>query len=139
MPASLIKLFITASASAPVASGGAVTTNVVPAVSRFAAAVTAPMIAGNVTTIPAAGFVNDNGDAITDLPAPPANGYLNVHVNGMMQEANLSVLTTASLVINTVDIPVGAPVVLEVADFSNTTSTITTPPVISIPDIDIIV
>ncbi|TYP69790.1 DUF4183 domain-containing protein [Paenibacillus methanolicus] len=139
MPASLIKLFIAASATAPVASGGAVTTSVLPAVFRFVATVTAPMIAGGVTTIPAAGFVNDNGDAITDLPAPPVNGYLNVYVNGMMQEANLSSLTTASLVINTIDIPVGAPVVLEVADFSNTTSTITTPPVISVPDIDIIV
>ncbi|MCD1261494.1 DUF4183 domain-containing protein [Paenibacillus athensensis] len=137
MPVSLIKPYITAVASAPVATGGTVETTVSPAVTRFVAVIDAGMIGATDTTIPAASFVDDDGNAITDLPAPPTDGYYNVYVNGMLQEGGLSALTTAELTLATIAIPEGAPVVLEVADFSNTTSAITVEPTISAPIITI--
>lgn len=138
MPASLIKLYVVATASAPVATGGAVTTEVNPAVTRYAAVLTGGMITTD-TTIPAASFSDDNGDAITDLPSPPTDGYYNVYVNGVLQEGGLSTLTTASLVLATTQTVAGTPVVLEVADFSSVTSTITTEPTISAPTITVTV
>ncbi|MDU0203065.1 MULTISPECIES: DUF4183 domain-containing protein [Paenibacillus] len=138
MAASLIKLFVTATASAPVATGGTVETTVDPAVTRYSAVLTAGMITTD-TTIPAASFLDDNGNAITDLPAPPTDGYYNVYVNGVLQVAGLSTLTTASLVLATTATTAGAPVVLEVSDFSNTTSDITVEPTISAPTITVIV
>jgi hypothetical protein len=140
MAASLIKLHITAElANAPVASGGVVTTTVDPAVTRFNAYLTSGMIGGTVTTILAEEFLDDNGNQVVvdSLPGVPADGYFNVYVNGVLQEAGLSTLTTASLVLSTNLASVGTPVVLEVADFSNTSSTITTPQTISAPTIDV--
>ncbi|NOU63361.1 DUF4183 domain-containing protein [Paenibacillus sp. LMG 31461] len=140
MAASLIKLFITAAlANAPVASGGVVTTTVDPAVTRFNAVITGGMIGGAVTTIPADDFLDDNGNPVdaNSLPAVPTDGYINVYVNGVLQQEGLSTLTTASLVLATILATAGTPVVLEVADFSNTDSTITTPQTISAPAIDV--
>ncbi|WP_157256889.1 hypothetical protein [Paenibacillus sp. Soil750] len=50
----------------------------------------------------------------------------------------MSTLTTASLVLSTILAAAGTPVVLEVADFSNTISDISTPQTISAPTIDVI-
>lgn len=138
MAASLIKLFVTATASVPVATGGTISTTVDPAVTRFNAFITAGMITTD-TTILAASFLDDNGDPIVALPAPPTDGYYNVFVNGVLQEGGLSTLTTASLVLATTAAVAGTPVVLEVADFSTTSSTITVEPTISAPDITITV
>lgn len=138
MPASLIKLYVSATASAPTATGGTVTTTVDPGVTRYSASVTSGMI-GTDTTIPAASFVDDSGTAVTDLPAPPTDGYFNVYVNGVLQQGGLSTLSTTNLVISTTAITAGTPVVLEVADFSNTTSDIATEPTISAPDITVTV
>ncbi|MNP53417.1 hypothetical protein D3C76_1478940 [compost metagenome] len=90
------------------------------------------------TTIPAASFLDDADAAVVALPAITAADYINVYINGMLQQGALSTLTTASLVLDTTDIAVGVPIVLEVANFTNTTSTITTPPTISAPTITII-
>ncbi|WP_314004195.1 DUF4183 domain-containing protein [uncultured Paenibacillus sp.] len=139
MAASLIKLYVAATASAPVATGGAVTTTVDPNVTRFNATIAAGMIGATDTTIPAASFSDDNGNAVTNLPSTPANGYINVYVNGLLQEAGLSTLSTTQLVLSTTAAPAGVPVVLEVSDYSNTTSAITTEPTISAPTITITV
>jgi hypothetical protein len=138
MVASLIKLFVTATASAPIATGGTVETTVDPAVTRYNTTLTAGMIGAN-TTILAADFLDDNGDAVTVLPAPPTDGYYNVYVNGVLQQGGLSTLTSASLVLATNATTAGTPVVLEVSDFSNTTSDITVEPDISAPIITITV
>lgn len=140
MAASLIKLFITAAlANAPVASGGVVTTTVDPEVTRYNAVLTVGMIGGTETTILAEDFLDDNGDPVVanSLPAVPTDGYINVYVNGVLQQEGLSTLTTASLVLDTILAVAGTPVILEVADFSNTTSAITTPQTISAPAIDV--
>ncbi|OCT16606.1 hypothetical protein A8709_07975 [Paenibacillus pectinilyticus] len=138
MAASLIKLFISASSSAPTATGGTVTTTVDPNVTRFNAVLTGGMITTD-TTIPAASFFDDNGDPVVALPAVPTDGYINVYVNGVLQEGGLSTLTTTSLVLDTTLAVAGTPVVLEVADFSSTSSTITVEPTISAPTITITV
>ncbi|THF77278.1 DUF4183 domain-containing protein [Cohnella fermenti] len=139
MAASLIKLFITATASAPTATGGEIETTVSPNVTRFNATIAGGMIAGGNTTIPAASFLDDDGGTVTDLPAQPTDGYINVYVNGVLQEGGLSTLSTTQLVLSTVDIEEGTPVVLQVSDYSSTTSTITVEPTISAPTITIVV
>lgn len=136
MAASLIKLFVSASSSAPTATGGTVSTTVDPAVTRYAAVLTGGMITTD-TTIPAASFSDDNGDPVVALPTIPTSGYINVYVNGVLQEAGLSTLTTASLVLDTILAVAGTPVVLEVVDFSTTSSTITVEPTISAPTITV--
>ena len=134
----VIKPVFTAVASAPVASGGEVTTVITPTVSRYFATLTADMIGATETTIPADSFLDDADAPITDLPELTTTDYLNVYINGVLQQASLSTLTTASLVLDTVDLTPGIPVMIEVGSFSNVVSTITTPPTISAPTITII-
>ncbi|MBP1962544.1 DUF4183 domain-containing protein [Paenibacillus aceris] len=83
--------------------------------------------------------MDDGGNAVVALPAPPTDGYYNVYVNGVLQEGGLSTLTTASLVLATTAAVAGTPVVLEVADFSTASSTITVEPTISAPTITVVV
>ncbi|MGZ7441181.1 DUF4183 domain-containing protein [Paenibacillus sp. TH7-28] len=133
----VVKPVFTATASVPVATGGAVTTTVTPTVSRFFATITAAMIGATDTTIPAASFVDDADGAVTALPALTGSDFFNVYVNGVIQQQSLSTLTTASLVLATTDISVGVPVQLEVNSFGDVTSTISTQPTISAPTITI--
>ncbi|CAN7582048.1 DUF4183 domain-containing protein [Paenibacillus sp. LjRoot56] len=84
-------------------------------------------------------FLDDNGNQVVvdSLPGVPADGYFNVYVNGVLQEVGLSTVTIASLVLSTILAAAGTPVVLEVADFSNTISDISTPQNISAPTITV--
>lgn len=134
----VVKPVFTAVSTAPVASGGAVTTTISPAVTRFFTTITAGMIGATDTTIPAASFVDDTNAAITAIPALTASDYFNVYINGVIQQESLSTLSTASLVLDTVDVAAGVPVQLEIGSFGGVSSTITTPPTISAPTITII-
>ncbi|MBW7474758.1 DUF4183 domain-containing protein [Paenibacillus oenotherae] len=134
----VIKPVYTAISTAPVATGGVVTTTVNPVVSRFFATITAGMIGATDTTIPAASFIDDAEDPVTTLPALTADDYANVYVNGVLQQSSLSTITTTELVLGATDISVGVPVLLEIASFTNTSSNITTQPTISAPTITII-
>lgn len=134
----VIKPVYTATSTAPIASGGVVTTTVNPVVTRFFAVIDAGMIGATDTTIPAASFVDDDDNPVTTLPALTAVDYDNVYINGVLQQSSLSTLTTTDLVLATTEIGVGVPVMLEVTSFSNTTSDLTTPPTISAPTITII-
>ncbi|TKH45887.1 hypothetical protein C1I60_05445 [Paenibacillus terrae] len=133
----VIKPVYTAVATAPVSSGGVVTTTVSPVTTNFFATVTAGDIAGGVTTLLAASFVDDANAPVVALPTLSADDYFNVYVNGVLQQASLSTLTPASLVLATTDISVGVPVTLAVASFGNTASSITTQPTISAPTVTI--
>lgn len=134
----VIKAVFTAVASAPVATGGEITTSVTPSTTRYFATLTAGMIGAAETTLPAASFVDDEDAAITAFPALTGSDYYNVYINGVMQQSSLSELSTASLVLATVDLNPGVPVQVEIASFSGVTSTLTTPPDISAPTITII-
>ncbi|NEU30290.1 DUF4183 domain-containing protein [bacterium LRH843] len=117
MPAELIKLFI-------VGNSQNVDTQITPDVQRFVATVTADMITTN-TVIPATAFSDDSGTALAadGLPdiAADTDVYFNVYINGVLQQGELSTLTPAELTIDTVDILVGTPVVLEVVQITGTT------------------
>ncbi|MTH54391.1 DUF4183 domain-containing protein [Bacillus mangrovi] len=123
MPAELIKLVLSAANTVTGDVTVSTTTDVSPVISRYAANVTALMILGGVTTIPAASFRDDNGDPVPagGLPVPDASSAFNVFVNGVLQQGELSTLTANSLAINA-GILLGVPVVLEFQDFSNVTS-----------------
>lgn len=135
MAAFLIKLHITATASQQTLSGGVVTTTVTPAVTRFSATVTAAMIGTGTTTIGDTSFFDDTGTAVAagGLPGVPARGFVNVYVNGVLQQGGMvTSFTSTQLVLATDLIPENVPVVLEVVDTSNAgSSTITTEPTVS--------
>ncbi|WP_018752501.1 DUF4183 domain-containing protein [Paenibacillus sanguinis] len=133
----VVKPVFNAVASAPVASGGEVTTTVTPTVTRYFATLTADMIGATDTTIPASSFVDDADGQVTDLPALTGSDYFNVYINGVIQQASLSTLSTASLVLDTTDLFAGIPVQLEIGNFGDVSSAITTPQTISAPTITI--
>ncbi|WP_068504714.1 DUF4183 domain-containing protein [Paenibacillus kribbensis] len=133
----IVKPVFTAVASAPVASGGAVTTTISPTSTRFFATITAGMIGATETTIPAASFVDDANAPVVNLPTLAATDTSNYYVNGLVQQSSLFTLSTASLVIDSTDISVGVPVVIEISNFSGTASTISTQPTISAPTVTI--
>ncbi|WP_127592265.1 DUF4183 domain-containing protein [Paenibacillus lautus] len=134
----VIKPIIIAVATPPVATGGTITTTVTPTVARYFALITEAMIGADSITMPATSFVDDAEAPVTAFPALTGTEYFNVYINGMLQQLALSTLTTASLVLDTTDVPAGIPVLLEIASFTNTTSAITTQPTISAPVITII-
>ncbi|MBU5673424.1 DUF4183 domain-containing protein [Paenibacillus brevis] len=134
----VIKPYFTAVSSAPVATGGTVTTVITPDSARFLAIIDAGMIGATDTTIAAASFVDDADAPVTALPDLGTSDYFNVYINGTIQQASLSTLTTASLVLDTTDLIAGVPVVLEVVSLAGVTSDMTTPPDISAPTITII-
>ncbi|ALA43366.1 MULTISPECIES: DUF4183 domain-containing protein [Paenibacillus] len=134
----IIKPVFTAVATAPVSTGGAIATTVAPATTRFFATITAGMIGATETTVPAASFVDDADAPVVALPTLTATDSSNFYINGVIQQSSLFTLTTASLVIASVDITPGVPVVIEITDFSGTTSIIATQPTISAPTVTII-
>lgn len=129
----VIKPVYTAVASAPVATGGVISTSVTPEVTRYFATITADMIGAVSTTMPAASFVDDADAAITAFPALTGTDYSNVYINGVLQQSSIGTLTTAQLVLNTTEVPAGVPILVEISSFADTTSTITTQPTISAP------
>ncbi|APB70150.1 DUF4183 domain-containing protein [Paenibacillus polymyxa] len=133
----IVKPVFTAVATAPVSTGGAVTTTVTPTTTRFFATITAGMIGATVTTIPAASFVDDANAPVVNLPTLTANDTSSYSVNGLVQQSSLFTLSTTSLVIDSTDISVGVPVIIEISNFSGTASTISTQPTISAPTITI--
>ncbi|MDQ0270106.1 DUF4183 domain-containing protein [Cytobacillus purgationiresistens] len=134
----IIKPVYTVVATAPVASGGTISTTVNPSVSRYFATITAGMIGATDTTIPAASFVDDADAPVVALPDITTDSYYNMYVNGVLQQSSVSTLTTADLVIDATNIPVGVPILLEVSSFADSTSTMTTQPSISAPEVTII-
>lgn len=134
----VVKPVFNAVSTAPVASGGEVTTTVTPTVTRYFATLTAGMISETDTTIPAASFVDDADGPVTDLPTLTGSDYFNVYINGVIQQASLSTLSTASLVLDTIELFAGIPVQLEIGSFGDVTSAITTPQTISAPTITIL-
>ncbi|QYK68757.1 MULTISPECIES: DUF4183 domain-containing protein [Paenibacillus] len=133
----IVKPVFTAVATAPVSTGGAITTTVTPTTTRFFATITAGMIGATETTIPAASFVDDANAPVVNLPTLTATDTSNYSVNGLVQQSSLFTLSTASLVIDSTDISVGVPVIIEISNFSGTASTISTQPTISAPTITI--
>lgn len=122
MPLQIMKLAIAASTT--------VTTS--PDVTKFFYTLTSTLTGPTTLTIDAADFFDDTGTAVTTLPALTANNsYFNVYINGVLQMEGLSVYTpgattVGSLAVNVPagsDLLVGSPIVLEIVNFTPTSTT----------------
>jgi hypothetical protein len=127
MALKLMKLLVTAST----------TTNAVPTNTRFFYDTTAGTAAGATLTIDAADFLQDDGTAVTALPALSANNsYFNVYINGVLQMDDISTYTPGATTVGSLaiavpaggdSIPVDTPIVLEVVNYApSSTTTVTT-------------
>lgn len=125
MAASLIKPFVSISNTVGGTISTTTTTNVDANMKRYASTVTAGMISGSDTVLPAESFSDDNGDLLNAGGLVlPVDGYYNVYINGILQQEGLSVLTVNDLTVSAV-LTVGVPVIVEVGDFAGTTSSST--------------
>lgn len=134
MPPSLIKLYVAASSTVSGTVSTVTTTTVSDAVTRFVAIVTAAMIAGGTTTVPDTSFVDDAGNPVPtgSLPLPSAGGYVNVYINGVLQESSLTSWTASGLSIASAAIAEGTPVVVEVHNYDGTASVSTSTPSLTV-------
>ncbi|WP_068777075.1 DUF4183 domain-containing protein [Paenibacillus sp. FJAT-26967] len=136
MPPSLIKLFVTASSVVAGTVTTVTTTTVDDNVRRYHAVVTLGMINGTAgtTTIPDTSFLDDSGTAVAAgaLPVLPAGGYYSLYINGVLQEGDLSALSTTELVIVSAALLPGTPVIIETHDYSGTTSASASTPALTV-------
>jgi hypothetical protein len=113
------------------------TTQTAPSDTRFFYETTSETAAGTTLTIDAADFLQDDGTAVTTLPALETNNsYFNVYINGVLQMNGISTYTPGitgegSLAIAVPagggSIPTGTPIILELVNFNPTsTTTVTT-------------
>lgn len=125
LAASLIKPFISISNTVGGTISTTTTTDVDANMKRYASTVTAGMISGSDTVLPAESFSDDNGDPLNAGGLVlPVDGYYNVYINGILQQEGLSVLTVNDLTVSAV-LTAGVPVIIEVGDFAGTTSSST--------------
>lgn len=134
MPASLIKMYITATATAPTATGGSVSTTVSSTSQQVVALASAGTVTGTTLTILATAFVDGSGDPVTQFPTN--SGFYSLYVNGVLQQEGLSTLTTSQISIEDGDqIATSSPIVIQfVASTGNSTYT---DPTISAPTITV--
>ncbi|MFP3669596.1 DUF4183 domain-containing protein [Priestia sp. SIMBA_032] len=99
----------------------ATATSVAPTPARFTAIVTAPMVVGLTTTVPAGSFIDENGTALTVLPTLTSNSYATVYVNGVVQPTSAYILSPTDLALDD-DVTVGAPVTLEIVTHTATST-----------------
>jgi Domain of unknown function (DUF4183) len=127
MALQLMKLLVTATST--------VTTDPLP--EKFFHVTTGITLPGATLSIDTADFFDDAGAAATDLPVLATdNSFYNVYINGVLQMQGISVYTPGATTIGSLDITVpagigsillGTPIVLEVVNFTPTsTTTITT-------------
>ncbi|NHN31697.1 DUF4183 domain-containing protein [Paenibacillus agricola] len=122
MPVPYLKLYLTATNTVVGSVDVTTTTDVDAAVSRYSATVIVGMIAGGITTIPATAFIDDSGNPVdAGSLTVPTDGFYNVYINGVLQLADLSSLTSDNLVINA-SVVLGVAVVLQTEDFAGTMS-----------------
>ncbi|SDZ24732.1 MULTISPECIES: DUF4183 domain-containing protein [Bacillus] len=126
MAVSLIKMVITATSTISGEVTTTTNTTVTPTGNRFVAFVTAGMVVGGVTTIPAANFADDSGTAVVNLPAIAGDSYVNLYVNGVLQQADLMTTLSTTQVVLGAALTESQPVMLEfinVTAASTSTST----------------
>lgn len=88
-------------------------------------------ITGDVLTIPAASFTDENGDTVTTITEAAAdNGYYMLFINGVLQQDALYTVSTTEVVVQDADaIEENATVILVVTNFApeaNSTVTVNT-------------
>jgi hypothetical protein len=118
-----MKLLVTAST----------TTSVDPEQEKFFHVTTGETSAGTTLSIDTADFFDDAGAVATDLPVLNTdNSYFNVYINGVLQMEGISTYTPGATTEGSLDVDVpaggdpilaGTPIVLEVVNFSPTSTT----------------
>ncbi|NMD69281.1 DUF4183 domain-containing protein [Bacillus sp. DNRA2] len=69
--------------------------------------------------LPANKFVSDQGNLITGFPYQKQNGYINLYINGVMQQSSIYSLSTKGLTIKNVGgtIYTATPIIIEIVEF----------------------
>lgn len=93
---------------------------IIPTVNRYFYIVTSDIDLTNGATLPANLFFNDNGNPITEFSIFNPNGYVNLYINGVMQEGGIYTITTTSLTLNPYNSTIyrGTPIIIESLGFS---------------------
>jgi restriction endonuclease S subunit len=92
----------------------------IPTVKRYFYIPSTDIHLTDTTIIPATLFINDAGNHITEFMVFEPNGYLNLYINGVMQEGNLYMLNSISLTFTPVGqtIFAGTPIIVESVGFA---------------------
>ncbi|HHW46971.1 MAG TPA: DUF4183 domain-containing protein [Clostridiales bacterium] len=86
-------------------------------------------ITAGTLTIPATSFVDEQGNAVTDITlVTPDNGYYLLFINGVLQQDSLYTVSANDVVIPNVadDIEEESPIILVVNNFAPTADSVTT-------------
>ncbi|MDM5247491.1 DUF4183 domain-containing protein [Lysinibacillus sp. G4S2] len=94
--------------------------NIIPTVNRYFYVVPSNIDLTNGATLPANLFFHDNGNTVTEFTIFNPNGYVNLYINGVMQEGGIYSLTTTSLTLNPYNSTIyrGTPIIIESLGFS---------------------
>lgn len=95
---------------------------ILPTVNRYFHITTANLDLTNGATIPANLFFNDYGNTITEFKIFSPNGYVNLHINGMIQESGIYSVNTDSLTFIPQDATIfrGTAIIIESLGFTAT-------------------
>jgi hypothetical protein len=93
---------------------------IIPTVNRFFFIPTTDLHLNNPQTIPANQFINDSGNPVTSFPDLDHSSYLNLYINGILQEGGLYRLSTDALTIAPTgdSIYAGTSIIIETVQFS---------------------
>jgi len=88
---------------------------------RFFNILATPLAITDGTTIAATTFLTDSGSTATAFPIV-INGYYNLYINGVLQEADAYTVSSTELTFNTVtaSIAAGTPIIIEAVELSTT-------------------
>lgn len=94
--------------------------SIIPTVFRYFYILNANLNLTNGATIPSNLFFNDNGNLITEFTTFTPNGYVNLYVNGMIQESGIYHVNSNSLTFipQPATIFRGTPITIESLGFS---------------------
>jgi len=97
---------------------------IIPIVNRYFYIVTADINLTNGAALNANLFWDDNGDQVVAFTIIHPNGYVNLFINGVMQEGGIYTVTPASLTLNANNATIyrGTPIIIESLGFINQTN-----------------
>lgn len=97
-----------------------ITGTIIPSVSRYFYIVTDDIDLTNGFIISANNFYDDNGNFVNDIVVHNPNGYINLFINGVMQEGGIFSVNPSALVLNPNNgtIYKGTPIILESLGFT---------------------
>ncbi|QQP10468.1 DUF4183 domain-containing protein [Lysinibacillus agricola] len=92
-----------------------------PTINRYFYIVTEDIDLTNGATLPANLFSDDNGNPVTEFKIFNPNGYVNLYINGVMQEGGAYKVTPDSLIISPTNdtIFAGTPIIIESLGFQS--------------------